>query len=105
MRRKDHEREMTEYRLAKAADRDLKNIAEYTIMEFGVEQARNYKDSLIATFELLALHPSVGRDFSHLGKGWRRHPHRDHCIYYKEAASGTLVPRLIHSRQDPARSL
>ena len=105
MQRTSRRPQMAEYRLSKAADKDLENIAEYTINEFGIEQARIYKDTLIATFELLAHHASVGRDFNHLGKGWRRHPHQDHCIYYKEVASGILILRLIHSRQDPARQL
>lgn len=96
---------MTEYALSKTAEKDLRKIAEYTIKQFGIEQARAYKNSLVASFELLARHPDVGRDFSVLGKGWRRYLHQDHCIYYKQVSSGILVLRLIHSRQDPAQHL
>ena len=96
---------MAEYTLSKSAERDLRKIAEYTIEQFGIEQARNYKESLVAAFEFLARHPVVGRDFSHLGKGWRRHPYQDHCIYYKQVSSGILILRLIHSRQDPGLHL
>lgn len=96
---------MAEYTLSKAAEKDLANIALYTIEQFGIAQARDYKNSLAAIFELLAKHPAVGRDFGHLGIGWRRHPHQDHAVYYKQASSGILILRLLHSRQDPARHL
>ena len=85
--------------------KDLVNIALYTIEQFGIEQARDYKNPLAAIFELLAEHPVVGRDFGDLGIGWRRHPHQDHVAYYKQVSSGILVLRLLHSRQDPARHL
>lgn len=96
---------MAEYTLSNAAEKDLVKIAKYTIATFGIEQAREYKDSLIATFKFLVRHPAAGRDFSDLGKGWRRHPYQEHCIYYKQVSSGILILRLLHSRQDPAQHL
>ena len=38
------------YRLSRLADHDLANIAEYTIQEFGIEQARRYRDTLEKCF-------------------------------------------------------
>ena len=45
---------MAEYRLSKFADKDIGNIAYYTIERFGIRQASLYRDGL---FKALAVHP------------------------------------------------
>ncbi|PKH00545.1 type II toxin-antitoxin system RelE/ParE family toxin [Paraglaciecola sp. MB-3u-78] len=96
---------MANYTLSTAAVTDIVQIADYTIRKFGLVQARKYRESLTSTFELLSRHPEIGRDFSQLGPGWRRHPYHDHNIYYKQSSDGILILRLLHSHQDPGRHL
>ena len=96
---------MTKYELTNSAERDLQSIADYTIEKFGVKQARRYRDSLFRTFESLTDHPEMGRDYSHVKEGCRRHEHESHVIYYKVADSGILVLRLLHQSQDPTSYL
>ena len=96
---------MTRYELTRFAERDLRRIAEYTIERFGINQARRYRDSLFRTFESLTEHPAMGRDYSHVKEGCRRHEHESHVIYYKITNSGILVLRLLHQSQDPTSYL
>lgn len=96
---------MTNYILSTAAATDIVQIADYTIRKFGYLQARKYRESLTSTFELLSRHPEIGRDFSQLGSGWRRHPYYDHNIYYTQSSDGILILRLLHAQQDPGRNL
>ncbi len=96
---------MAECKLTRDAERDLANIADYTIENFGLEQAKNYRDELFNTFKLLTQNPQMGSDFSLAREGVRRHAHRKHSIYYKTTESGILVLRLLHERQDPASNL
>ncbi len=96
---------MTRYELTKFAERDLRSIAGYTIETFGINQARRYRDSLLRTFKSLAEHPRMGRDYSHVKQGCRRHEHESHVIYYKITDSGILVLRLLHQSQDPTSYL
>lgn len=92
---------MTEYALTKTAERDFANIADYTIEKFRISRARRYRNSMCRTFESLAEHPRMGRDYSHVKEGCRRHEHGRHVIYYKVTDSGIIVLRLLHERQDP----
>jgi toxin ParE1/3/4 len=96
---------VTRYELTKFAERDLQSIADYTIEKLGVNQARRYRDSLFRTFESLTEHPEMGRDYSNVKEGCRRHEHESHVIYYKITDSGILVLRLLYRSQDPTSYL
>lgn len=45
---------MANYRLSKLADRDLGNIASYTIQRFGIRQANLYRDGLFKALEMIS---------------------------------------------------
>jgi len=51
---------MADFRLSSQADSDLGGIAIYTIENFGIEQARRYRDGLEAGFQNLADNPLLG---------------------------------------------
>ena len=51
---------MADFRLSAQADSDLGGIALYTIENFGIEQARRYRDGLEAGFQNLADNPLLG---------------------------------------------
>ena len=93
------------YALSSAAARDLAGIADYTIQNFGRDQAHRYRDSLNRAFELIAAHPRMGRDQSHLRQGYRRHSHASHVIFYRIVDEQIVVMRVLHSAQDPVRHL
>lgn len=69
---------MADYRLSSRAADDLAKIADYTIDNFGVEQARRYRDALEACFCHLAENPRLGRDAGEVAPDLRRHEHQSH---------------------------
>ncbi len=51
---------MANYRLSKLADKDLGNIASYTIQRFGIRQANLYRDGLFKALEMISNFPLIG---------------------------------------------
>ncbi len=84
---------------------DLEAIAEYTIEQFGIEQARDYRDQLKGCFEQLADNPGLGRAAEQLSAGLRRFEYRSHIIFYQAIDSDILVVRVLHYRMDVRRHL
>jgi toxin ParE1/3/4 len=48
---------MANYRLTKRAEKDLGNIAVYSIQNFGLRQAQLYRDGLFKTLDTIAEFP------------------------------------------------
>ena len=96
---------MSEYRLSRKAERDIGDIARYTIEQFGIDQARTYRDSMIACFQSLADTPGMGRKVDHISKGYRRLDHRSHAIFYKSDGQDILIIRVLHQRMNAPRHL
>ena len=48
---------MADFRLSERAASDLSGIADYTIQNFGIEQARRYRDGLVRSFRQLSDNP------------------------------------------------
>jgi toxin ParE1/3/4 len=99
------ERNRGEYRLTPAALRDLESIWVYTMARWGIEQAHRYTDDLTNTFSLLAGNPEHGGACDHVREGYRRHRVGRHVVYYRVAARGVDVVRVLHSRMDAPRHL
>jgi len=96
---------MGRYVLSRRAEDDLAGIAVYTIENFGVAQARIYRDLLVRSCELLAENPRMGRDYGRVVVGIRRHDTRGHAIFYRIEAHGILIVRILGRDQDPVRHL
>jgi len=96
---------MAKYRLSRDARKDIKDIADYSIDNFGRARASRYRDSLFSAIETIADHPEVGTNFSHIRPETRRLAHESHVIYYRITPSGIFVQRILHGAQDPARHL
>ena len=52
---------MAELRFSRRAEIDLARLADYTISEFGIDQARRYRDKFQTCFRSLQDHPWLGR--------------------------------------------
>ena len=89
---------MTDYRLSHRAAADLEAIADYTIEEFGVAQARRYRDSLRLCFERLSENPRMGRRAEQLSPGLRRFEHRSHVVFYTRSHNEIYIVRILHAR-------
>ena len=89
---------MADYRLSRRAAADLEAIADYTIEQFGVAQARRYRDSLRLCFERLSENPRMGRRVEQLLPGPRRLEHRSHVIFYTRSDNDLFIVRILHAR-------
>lgn len=96
---------MPDFRLSKLADGDIVNIAQYTIEQFGIKQARTYRDSLAICFHSLAKNPKLGRVIDHIGKGLRCYDHKSHAVFYKVNRQDILIIRILHKSMDAHQHL
>mgnify|MGYP006281162413 CR=1 FL=1 len=62
---------MAGYRLSSKAAEDIESIYEFTVLRFGLGQARNYLNALEERFDLLAQSPGLGRPAEDLAPGLR----------------------------------
>ncbi|MBD9358365.1 type II toxin-antitoxin system RelE/ParE family toxin [Methylomonas albis] len=96
---------MANYRLSKRAEKDVTNIALYTIQNFGVKQARLYRDGLFKTFEMISDFPLIGSDQDHIKPKARRFVYESHSIYYLVNGNEILMLRIFGPGEDPLRHL
>ena len=92
------------YRLSKRADEDLVGLFEYGLLNFGVDRAESYLMALHERFELLALHPGLGRQESMM-PGLRRFEYKAHIIFYQVYDQSVLIVRVLRTEVDVKRHL
>ena len=96
---------MASYQLTEDAEADVDGIYEYSILHFGLQQARDYVNGLHACLGTLADNPRLGRDYSHVKEHTRRFEYQSHSVYYTITSDGILVLRVLGASMDPARHL
>jgi len=96
---------MASYQLTEDAEADVDGIYEYSILHFGLQQARDYVNGLHGCFGNLADSPRLGRDYSHVKANARRFEYQSHSVYYTITSDGILVLRVLGASMDPGRHL
>jgi len=96
---------MADLRLSRRAASDLAEIADYTIAEFGINQARRYRDQLQACFRSLLANPELGRSAEEVAPGLRRIRQQAHVVFYRVERDGLLIVRVLHHSMDFERHL
>lgn len=97
---------MAKFLLSRSAKDDLVAIADYTILKFGISQARIYKDGLTAIFQKLADNPTIGRPFFSGGNtNYKRFRFKAHTIFFVENEKGILIVRILGSKMDASKYL
>ena len=108
-------------RLTREAERDLAEIARYTVATFGADQAMRYAALVEHALALLGENPhrpaSRGRDelrpgvrSLHLSRAAARRHAASHILYYHlaagaDGASDVIVLRVLHERMEPLKRL
>ncbi len=94
---------MPDFRLSRLAVSDLQSIGEYTVRNWGLEQAEHYLAELRRTLGLLSANPGVGHACDALRRGYRRMEHGRHVVFYRVRgdADGIDVIRILHARMLP----
>lgn len=96
---------MAELRLSRRAASDLAEIADYTISEFGIDQARRYRDQFQACFQSLLDNPQLGRSAEEVAPGLRRIRQQAHVVFYRVERDGLLIVRVLQHSMDFERHL
>lgn len=94
---------MAVYKLLSKADADLAGIYEYTILNFGLEQARAYLLGLHERFSALAEHPMQGTSAQELAPNLRRFEYQSHIVFYVTKKQGIRIARVLHQSMDIKR--
>jgi toxin ParE1/3/4 len=99
------DRRTPEYRLTPAAQRDLDEIFDYTVREWGLEQAIAYTVVIEQACAKLAKAPNLAQDCAHIRAGYRRAAVNRHAICFRMEAYGVAIVRMLHQRMDAPRHL
>jgi toxin ParE1/3/4 len=91
---------MAENRLSAEADRDLYDIAVYTLDNGGLAQAERYVTRLHRLLERLAQNPRLGVASDHIRPGYFRRRYQGHMIFYTLSRNGITVIRVLHGQAD-----
>ncbi|MDQ8028674.1 MAG: type II toxin-antitoxin system RelE/ParE family toxin [Brevundimonas sp.] len=96
---------MAEYRLSPAAQRDLEAIFDYTVAEWGLQQAVRYIDLIEAACTALAETPMAAAACDHIRLGYRRRRVQRHVIYARPEPYGAAIIRILHDSMDAEHHL
>jgi toxin ParE1/3/4 len=112
---------MRDVKLTREAERDLAEIARYTVATFGAEQAMRYAALVEHALDMLAEAPcraaSRARDdlrpgvrSMHLSRAALRRHAASHVLYYhlvtrQDGAETVVVLRVLHERMEPLKRL
>jgi toxin ParE1/3/4 len=96
---------MREVILRPAAEQDIEDIADYTIDQWGHEQARKYVGELRRATDALATSALRYPLYDQVHPGLRRKRSGMHHIYYLATKDHVEVLNIIHMSRDPALHL
>jgi toxin ParE1/3/4 len=96
---------MADYRLSPRAQRDLDEIFDYTVAQWGLDQAVKYTLSISSLCGELAQAPEIAPRCDHFRKGYRRWNIARHAILFRVAPHGITVVRILHASRDIRRHL
>ena len=87
------------------AEADIEAVADYTIAEWGHEQARKYVEELRRATERLAADALRYPVFDQIVPGLRRKRSGMHHIYYLTTEDSVEVLNVVHVQRDPGLHL
>jgi len=96
---------VADYKFSDKAERDLTDIIDYTLQQWGPAQTHIYIDGLEARGQLLADNPDLGTRRNALFEGLLSFPYESHILYYMKQAHGITIVRVLHQNMDPVKQL
>lgn len=91
---------MTKVILSEAADADLEDIFDYTLEEFGLDQAVSYVSEFDDTFEIISENPEIGRKREEVREELRSLTKDKHVIFYRILIDHIRIVRILHDSRD-----
>ena len=92
------------YRLTIAAQRDMDQLLDQGIDDYGVDAAINYYDKLEKRLSELVEQPHSYPAVNEILAGYRRAVCGAHMIYYRIDSSEIIIARIL-KKQDPLKQL
>ena len=91
------------YILSEIADEDLEDIFDYTMNEFGFEQAEKYLIEIEDVFQSLLTNPELGKTRNEIKIGLYSFPKDHHLIFYRILDNHIRIVRVLHGSRDIPR--
>ena len=91
---------MPKYYLTNDAENDLREILEYTLNQWGVEQVLAYRNILESRLRTLAKFPTIGRNNINLPSEIFYIVEGKHYLFYRIVNDEIEVLRILHSKMD-----
>ena len=91
---------MASYRLRALARRDLEIIWDYTLEQWGNQQAERYFAALFTCFDDLARNPQMGRQRDDVMPGSCSFPQGRHVVFYEIDQAGIEIIGIVHRGAD-----
>jgi len=88
------------YELSQKADQDLEEIFDYTVHNFGIEQAIAYVSGFEDLFVNLSNNPELGRKRNEIRDGLRSYVKESHIVFYRVQKGQIRIVRILHGSQD-----
>lgn len=89
------------FKLRRAAIDDLREIENYTRMNYGRSQRDKYLKGLGERFELLGTNPNFGRSRDDVKTGYRSSAYGKHVVFYTVRADVVEIVGILHERMVP----
>lgn len=86
------------------AREDLREIGRYTKREWGLQQARRYREELELALKKLSLSPRMGLARDEIAAHVRSSQVASHIAFYLPRSDGITVLRLLHQSMDVERA-
>lgn len=96
---------MSEVILSPRAKLDIGQIWDYTLSQWGVEQAEKYLRELWYMMKHAADNPIKCADIGDVRRGYRKSRSGSHVVFFKVIDDGIDVVRILHQRMDFDRHL
>ena len=93
------------YVLSPRAQSDIDKIWDYTITQWGIDQAESYTRELQRNIEAIAAQPNKGRSCPEVRSGYFKIPSGSHVVFYRMTGQRVEVVRVLHSRMDFERHI
>lgn len=92
---------MALYKLTHKAVEDLSNIWDYTFETWSEEQADNYYNLLLESFQYIANNSELGRKYNSILEGIFGFKTKSHIIFFRKLTENSIeITRILHERMD-----
>ncbi len=92
---------MAKYFLTKKAVVDLTNIWNYTLEKWSEQQADDYYNDLIESFEEIIKSPFLGKKYENIFSGLKGLRVNKHIVFYREISKENIeIIRILHGSMD-----